>query len=119
MNKKIWPNLILLYIGEKSYLKNSTRIFHDPPAQDDQIWKEYKGIRLEYSLVAWPGCYPLVYLTEDNGCLCPKCANENINLCADNTDPQWNVIESFINWEDDSLYCDHCNEIIEPAYGSS
>ena len=24
---------------------------------------------------AWPGGYPVIYITEDNGVLCPDCAN--------------------------------------------
>ena len=26
---------------------------------------------------AWPGGYQILYLTEDNGILCPDCANEH------------------------------------------
>ena len=62
------------------------------------------------------GGYPLFYVTKDNGCLCPKCANENIELTLGD-DPQWKIEQVDVNWENHDLYCDNCNEIINPAYG--
>ncbi|MCK9600950.1 MAG: hypothetical protein M0R06_18050 [Sphaerochaeta sp.] len=55
---------------------------------------------------AWPGGYPLYYLCKD-GVLCPDCA----------TDDQWLIVGVGINYEDTALYCDHCQELIESAYG--
>jgi hypothetical protein len=78
---------------------------------------------------AFPGGYPLFYLCADNGVLCPKCANENkeVYLSSDDktpaqkeeryNDPQWHIIAVGINYEDESMYCDHCNEHIQSAYG--
>ncbi len=63
------------------------------------------------------GSYPLFYITKDCGVLCPKCVQENIELCNDTDDPQWHVTDCAINWENESLYCDHCGEPIESAYG--
>jgi hypothetical protein len=67
-------------------------------------------------VLAWPGCYPLYYLTKDGGVLCPDCVNNNIELVTDPDDPQWYIVASEVNYEDDSLYCDHCGEQIESAY---
>lgn len=83
---------------------------------------DYTPIGLKYDAFAWPGGYPIFYLTADNGILCPKCANENISECAcpaesREADPQWRIVAADINYEDDSLYCDHCNKQIETAYG--
>jgi hypothetical protein len=64
---------------------------------------------------AWPGGYPLYYLAKDNGVLCPKCANE-FTPDRDN-DEQLEPVAYDVNWEDDSLYCEHCNARIESAYG--
>ncbi len=77
---------------------------------------------IEYDTFAWPGGYPIFYVTQDNAPLCPKCANDNISLCAcpaesQEADPQWRIIAADINYEDDSLYCDNCNQRIESAYG--
>ena len=74
-----------------------------------------ESVRLEDGTlpkVAWPGCYPLFYLCEDGGVLCPKCANDEGNP----EDEQWNLVAVDINYEDASLYCDHCGERIESAY---
>ena len=75
------------------------------------------GLDIELDYYAWPGGYPLFYITKDNNVLCPKCTNENIELLSDEHDSQWYIVGYDINYEDDSLYCDHCNERIESAYG--
>ena len=62
------------------------------------------GTLAEY---AWPGGYPLFYLTDDEGdILCPACANKEADhpLVAD------------VNYEDPALYCDECGNRIESAY---
>ena len=71
----------------------------------------------EYDYYAWPGGYPFFYITEDGGILCPKCCNENKELLNDEYDSQWFVIGYEVNWEDGELYCNHCYEKIESAYG--
>lgn len=71
----------------------------------------------EMDYYAWPGGYPLYYITKDCEVLCPKCVNENLELLTDEDDPQWYVIGYEINYEDNSLSCDHCSERIERAYG--
>ena len=71
----------------------------------------------DYISYAWPGGYPIFYVTKDCGVLCPKCSNENKELTKDKDDPQWFIVDYDVNWEDESLYCDNCNEKIESAYG--
>ena len=76
--------------------------------------KDEKG---QYPAYAWPGGYPIFYLCADNGVLCPVCANKNQHL--DNADdPQWHVVAMDINWEDEDMRCDNCNEHIQSAYGN-
>ena len=70
----------------------------------------------EFDYYVWPGGYPLFYITEDGGILCPKCCNENKELLNDESDRQWFVIAYDVNWGDGKLYCDHCYEKIESAY---
>src|SRR5690606_3191805 len=83
--------------------------------------RKYGG-KLHYSpwfdYYAWPGGYPLFYVTEDNGVLCPRCANKNRRLCLSPDDPQWHVVDYDINYEDEDLYCDNCSQPIECAYPS-
>ena len=66
----------------------------------------------DYISYAWPGGYPIFYVTKDCGVLCPECANKNKELTKDNDEPQWFIVDCDINYEDESLYCDNCNEKI-------
>lgn len=74
-----------------------------------------KFSHLEWPAWAWPGGYPLFYTTKDGGCLCPTCANDNLELTVQD-DPQWEIVGQEINYEDTELYCDNCGEHIEGAY---
>jgi hypothetical protein len=80
--------------------------------------KEY--VRQPYT---WPGGYPLALITCDGGCLCHKCTKDEWALvCAEsfeNTNNGFRVAGVDVNWENDDLYCDHCNTRIESAYGES
>jgi len=71
---------------------------------------------------AWPGGYPIYYLCADSGILCPNCANTEPAVRQADKEPdcpdsdQWRIVAGDVNWEDDSLACDHCNQRIESAY---
>jgi hypothetical protein len=69
---------------------------------------------------AWPGGYPLYFVTQDGGVLSFKAVEENRpevdSAIADDNDPQWRVVACETNWEDPELICDHTNERIESAY---
>lgn len=73
---------------------------------------------------AWPGGYPMFYIFADGGCICPKCANANIEqIDADirvgghrNSHGGWAINAADVNYEDPDLACDHCGERIESAY---
>jgi hypothetical protein len=72
------------------------------------------------SKYAWPGGYPLFYLTADNGVLCPSCVQDARPDApdADQTN-DWKVVAADVNWEDADLTCDHCSTRIESAYGET
>ena len=55
---------------------------------------------------AWPGGYPLMYLTKDGLCVCPECANRD----------ESDLVACEANWEDPELFCDDCSRRIESAY---
>jgi phage terminase large subunit GpA-like protein len=57
----------------------------------------------------------MFYLAKDNGVLCPKCANA-YTPDRDN-DEQLQPVAYDVNWEDNELFCEHCNARIESAYG--
>jgi hypothetical protein len=75
----------------------------------------------EYEAYSFPGGYPLYYVVEDGGELCPPCANENRALDPRNyhEDPQWHIVAAGTNWEDADLKCDNCYLLIECAYADS
>ena len=66
---------------------------------------------------AWPGGYPMYYLTADSGVLCPGCVESAIadGTACDPKDPG-HIVGHDANWEDPHLYCDGCGERIESAY---
>ena len=70
---------------------------------------------------AWPGGYPLYAITSDGGVLCHKCCKSEFRSIVDSihTDSSdgWKVEAVTVNWEDTDLFCDHCADPIESAYG--
>ena len=71
---------------------------------------------------AWPGGYPLFFITSDGAPLCFDCARSEFRSVAesirDELSDGWRIVACDINYEDDSCFCDHCNEKIESAYGN-
>ena len=85
---------------------------------------------------AWPGGYPIYYLTGDNATICPKCANRVENeyrlellgdMCNWCIDPEYDPMSfvdelpkyADVNYEDDNKYCEDCGQRIECAYGEA
>ena len=70
---------------------------------------------------AWPGGYPIFYMTADNAIICPDCANgKNGSECQNpdyQDDKSWRLVASEVHWEGQALTCEHCNAQIESAYG--
>ena len=79
---------------------------------------------VELPAFAWPGSYPLFYVCEDGGILCPICANspraKQATVATDNCpdDKQWRIIGSEIHFEGEPIICDNCMGEIESAYGN-
>lgn len=71
---------------------------------------------------AWPGGYPLYFVTSDGAALSFKAARANrryiLESVAHHTNDGWRVIGVDVNWEDAELYCDDTGERIESAYGA-
>ena len=67
---------------------------------------------------AWPGGYPIYYMTID-AVLCPDCANggNGSDASETNEDPQWRLVGYAVHYEGAPLQCEHCNAQIESAYG--
>lgn len=72
---------------------------------------------------AWPGGYPLYFVTADGAALSFKAAKaerRNILEAIRDNDARsgWRICGVDVNWEDTDLTCDHTNEKIESAYGN-
>lgn len=69
---------------------------------------------------AWPGGYPLYFVTSDGAALSFDAVRDNYALCAasirDKNDDGWRVTCTAINWEDQDLICEHTGKPIESAY---
>ncbi len=69
---------------------------------------------------AWPGGYPLYFITSDGAALSFESAKEEAKqICAsirDNSRDGWQVVSCEINWENADLFCDHSGKRIESAY---
>jgi hypothetical protein len=76
---------------------------------------------LRHGPYAWPGGYPLFFVTNDGGAICFACGRSEFRCIADSIRTEcsdgWRVMGCDINYEDSSLYCDHCGKPIESAYG--
>lgn len=76
---------------------------------------------IESGPYAWPGGYPVYFVTNDGAALSYAAAQAESELIrasiAEGLNDGWRVTAAAINWEDDSLYCDHTGAKIEPAYG--
>ena len=75
---------------------------------------------LERGPWAWPGGYPLYFITDDGGALSFKTVKEEYDQIAESIEERlndgWQVVALEINYEDGELYDDHSGERIESAY---
>lgn len=58
---------------------------------------------------AWPGGYPITYLTSDGATVCADCANDE--------DVSDDIVAGDIFYEGPAEECAGCGKIIESAYG--
>lgn len=69
---------------------------------------------------AWPGGYPLFFITSDAGCLCHDCGKKNrgsiVDAIEEGLNDGWRVVAQDVNWEDPELICDGCGDRIQSAY---
>lgn len=70
---------------------------------------------------AWPGGYPLYFITDDGAALSFKAVKENLRLIIDSVandlNDGWKVVGVDVNWEDSDLFCEHTGQPIPSAYG--
>ena len=72
---------------------------------------------------AWPGGYPLYFITSDGAALSFDAAKDNARLIISsirgNLRDGWQVVAVDVNWEDSNLICDHTGNRIESAYAEN
>lgn len=78
--------------------------------------------RLRAGAYAWPGGYPIFFVTTDGAPLSFATVKDNWRQIVDahlRNDRYcgWHIADAQINWEDNDLYCDCTGERIESAYG--
>ena len=67
---------------------------------------------------AWPGGYPMFAITDDGAALCHKCCKSEFrNIATSYPGDGWTIAALDINYEDNMLFCDNCNDLIESACG--
>lgn len=71
---------------------------------------------------AWPGGYPLYFITSDGEALSFESVRENLAQCLwslmTNSRDGWRIIACDVNYEDVDLTCAHSGKPIEVAYDS-
>ena len=72
---------------------------------------------------AWPGGYPLFFITNDGAAVSFEAVKQEIESVQDSIDSKcddgWQVVAVEVNWEDENLLCDHTGEKIQSAYGET
>jgi len=75
---------------------------------------------LKDGMYAWPGGYPMYFISADGEPLSFEAAEANKELIKsamlNKDDKQWQVVGFAINWEDANLHCSHTDKRIESAY---
>jgi hypothetical protein len=70
---------------------------------------------------AWPGGYPLYFVTDDGAALSFQTVRDELSqvlpAIQSGKKDGWRVVACLINWEDSDLHDDHTGERIPPAYG--
>lgn len=84
--------------------------------------ENHESAKREYSFGKFEslGMYEKHWITKNGGVLCFECVTENLEQCSDfeAQNPNWFLIGCQINWEDNQLYCDHCNRKINEEYSN-
>lgn len=69
---------------------------------------------------AWPGGYPLYFITADGAALSFEAVRQEFRNVADDfmadASTGWRIVAVEVNWEDGELTCDHTGEPIPSAY---
>jgi len=70
----------------------------------NKLFKDKNG---KYPAWAWPGGYPIYYLSKGHDILCADCVNKNDE----------DILACDAHYEGPSLICIDCHAVIESSYG--
>ena len=87
--------------------------------------EQYRDERGRLPSYAWPGGYPIIYVTTDGEVVCPSCANNDGDSLPFVTDPALSessdgsdvIVAGDVFYEGPDELCCHCGVVIESAYG--
>jgi hypothetical protein len=115
---RLWTFEGDLYRKDRGY-KEPLRRDYDKAFGEIKTATQFKST-LRHGPYTWPGCYPLYFITSDGGAICFKCARSEARSIIDAIKKRyrdgWKVEHCEVNYESE-IFCDHCNEKIESAYG--
>lgn len=78
---------------------------------------------LRHGAYAWPGGYPMYFITSDGAALSFDAVRAELRQVLDSVwhrqHDGWRVVAVDTNWEDTDLYCAHTNERIPSAYADN
>jgi hypothetical protein len=119
--EKLWTFAGDLYREDKGH-KVPLRRDYDKCFGTIKTTTQFKST-LRHGPYAWPGGYPLFFITSDCAALCFACARKEARNILDSIKHRlldgWRIIACDINYENNDLYCDHCSKPIESAYGDN
>ncbi len=119
-----------LFIGHEGNLYDTREKAwsNNPPLRKDYC-KHFSNIENVSQLKAtlrqgeytWPGGHPMFFITSDGSALSFDSVKKEFKSVAwsikNKTSDGWRVVACDINYENDSLFCDHSGKQIESAYG--
>lgn len=70
----------------------------------------------------WPGGYQMYLITSDGAALCFDCARQEYRQISESirkgTADGWKIEATDVNYENTSLFCEHCSKQIPASYAS-
>lgn len=86
----------------------------EPPSRKDTMPNLPRSNDGSLAVYAWPGGYPLFYICHDDRRILVTCVDCARKVEKESDDVR--VVKAHINWRDENLYCEVCDDLIECAY---
>jgi len=130
MSKKTFnrPSHLFISSSDAGLYDTRRKDWHKQPPLRPDYMKHFSVITNTAELLAtlragpsaWPGGYPLYFITSDGGALSFATVQKNLrrvlSSIRDQSSDGWQVVACDVNWEDAELFDDHTGEKIPSAY---